>query len=558
MSRRAGNPNWEPTPLRMRSRHWKRLRRYSSGRLSRTPSISYCTQRSCLTCDDAKHDSRPGGDALYKAGSPDTSEASPGLPAAQPASWASHAAIEHRRLKPSMRKLCVEISETPVPSFTPIHGKRRSRGHMADKAQPPDSSRRGHSDVQIAELVVHKLFGKYDHKVALPISAEDNIMPSVVILYGLNGIGKTTVLRMFDGLMRLDFDVFREVPFGTCYLDFNTGQRLQVIRRKNGLHVTFDDHAVILNSELGAKGALNPNDAQKVEDFRTYFFSNVENVSFNFIQANRAELFQRREIDYHRELLTPVQRRIVERQIAEEANPRALADRVKQFISDAQLDSEAFFLTSEPGLFNKVIDDLSQPELAPRSVKEIRDIFNMVHKQDERLARLGLSGDRWDYQQVRTILAKPGMAQNTYTRTVLSTYANLLASRAQARDLIAERLLTFEQVMNEFLLDKTVRVDAMSGITIYAGETRIKEYQLSSGEHQLLYLMVAALTTRRKGTVIAIDEPELSMHIAWQRKLLPNLIRCASNAAPQFVLATHSPDIATRYSENMVELSKSI
>ena len=44
--------------------------------------------------------------------------------------------------------------------------------------------------------------------------------------------------------------------------------------------------------------------------------------------------------------------------------------------------------------------------------------------------------------------------------------------------------------------------------------------------------MVEALITRRRGTVIAIDEPEMSMHIAWQRKLIPNLLRCASNAAP--------------------------
>jgi predicted ATPase len=86
----------------------------------------------------------------------------------------------------------------------------------------------------------------------------------------------------------------------------------------------------------------------------------------------------------------------------------------------------------------------------------------------------------------------------------------------------------------------------------------LDEFQLSSGEYQLLYLMVAALTTRRKGTVLAIDEPELSMHISWQRKLVRNITRCASRAAPQIVLATHSPEIATEYSENMVELSPSV
>jgi len=121
--------------------------------------------------------------------------------------------------------------------------------------------------------------------------------------------------------------------------------------------------------------------------------------------------------------------------------------------------------------------------------------------------------------------------------------------------LIAERLLAFEEVMNDFLEDKTVRVHASSGFVISTDGTSLAEHQLSSGEKQLLYLMVAALTTRRKGTVIAIDEPELSMNIRWQKKLVSNLIRCASRAAPQLILATHSPDVATRYAEYMIELS---
>jgi predicted ATPase len=64
--------------------------------------------------------------------------------------------------------------------------------------------------------------------------------------------------------------------------------------------------------------------------------------------------------------------------------------------------------------------------------------------------------------------------------------------------------------------------------------------------------MVAALVTKRRGTVIAIDEPEMSMHIAWQRKLVDALLRCASNASPQFIFATHAPDIVAEHRESLV------
>jgi predicted ATPase len=215
-------------------------------------------------------------------------------------------------------------------------------------------------------------------------------------------------------------------------------------------------------------------------------------------------------------------------------------------------------VSGEPDLFSKIIEDLTQPAKTPKSPDEIRPILEQVHEQDERDARLGLRRDRWDYKRLIGILNRRASAGDTHTLTVVSTYADFLSSRAQARRLVAERLLTFEEVMDDFFLDKRVRVDAKAGLRISTDGTVLDEFKLSSGEYQLLYLMVAALTTRRHGTVIAIDEPELSMHIAWQRKLVKNLIRCASRAAPQFVLATHSPEVATEFSDRMVELVPSV
>ncbi len=45
-------------------------------------------------------------------------------------------------------------------------------------------------------------------------------MPAVVFIHGRNGIGKTTVLRMLEGIMRLDFNPFRQIPFTSATLTF--------------------------------------------------------------------------------------------------------------------------------------------------------------------------------------------------------------------------------------------------------------------------------------------------------------------------------------------------
>jgi predicted ATPase len=203
-----------------------------------------------------------------------------------------------------------------------------------------------------------------------------------------------------------------------------------------------------------------------------------------------------------------------------------------------------------------MIEDLAQPEESPKSLVEIREAVERVHVQDRVSSRLGLRSDRWDYDRLTKIINRDQL--DSHALTVLSTYVDFLTSRSQARELVAERLITFENVMSEFLLDKRVRVSGKRGFEIRSGDSLLNETQLSSGEFQLLYLMVAALTTRRTGTVLAIDEPEISMHISWQRKLVRNLIKCASRAAPQIVLATHSPEVATEFSGNMVELSPTL
>jgi predicted ATPase len=115
--------------------------------------------------------------------------------------------------------------------------------------------------------------------------------------------------------------------------------------------------------------------------------------------------------------------------------------------------------------------------------------------------------------------------------------------------------MAFETLMNQFLRGKTVSIHMKKGLQIETSSgSLLEEHQLSSGEYHLLFLMVAALVTKRHGTVIAIDEPEMSMHIGWQRKLVPALVECASGAEPLFIFATHSPDLAASYPEAMTEL----
>ncbi|MDR0972410.1 MAG: AAA family ATPase [Prevotellaceae bacterium] len=66
---------------------------------------------------------------------------------------------------------------------------------------------------------------------------------------------------------------------------------------------------------------------------------------------------------------------------------------------------------------------------------------------------------------------------------------------------------------------------------------------LSSGEKQLLGKFFPLFAENVENTIILIDEPEESLHPAWQIYVLPILRRCAKKNNCQFILATHSPQI---------------
>ena len=69
----------------------------------------------------------------------------------------------------------------------------------------------------------------------------------------------------------------------------------------------------------------------------------------------------------------------------------------------------------------------------------------------------------------------------------------------------------------------------------------IEVTNLSSGEKQLLIILLTVLLQDQKPYILILDEPEISMHIDWQRKLINKIIELNPNC--QIIIATHSPTI---------------
>jgi energy-coupling factor transporter ATP-binding protein EcfA2 len=422
--------------------------------------------------------------------------------------------------------------------------------------------------MQLKRFNVHGLFGTMNHIIPFPVASEGQ-GPSMVILYGRNGVGKTTILRMLDGAMHLDFNIFRSIPFSKCSIEFDTGGVLSItpVKRKTlkGLDVTFRNMTVRLHPEHS--GPLLEKDIGAIEKFREFFLSRTEDINYELIDTARLqERFPKEPTTVETEDV--FEGRIVDRVTARRlrANPKAIERRqavsitskVARFILNAQVNYTTFFSTTEPEVFPRIIERLTSRVEKKFKPEDLRDRIERIHNQDKVNTRLGLEADRWDFDQLAAQLKRlsrqSGIVQQQ-ALTVLDAYVEVLESRAAERALIAERLLTFERLVSEFFIDKKISVHPKEGIVIMTDRgIKLKERQLSSGEFHFLFLMVSALVAQRRGTVIAIDEPEMSMHIEWQRKLVRALTECASGAEPLFIFATHSPDLAASYPNALIKL----
>ena len=123
-----------------------------------------------------------------------------------------------------------------------------------------------------------------------------------------------------------------------------------------------------------------------------------------------------------------------------------------------------------------------------------------------------------------------------------------------------DRINNFVNTCNRYLKDKQFLYDP-SNLTLSiwipeAGDRKISLHQLSSGEKQIVSLFSMLYLSHKEsllrgeksqqlnnavGNIIIIDEPELSLSIDWQRRLLPDIIR--SGSCSMMLAVTHSPFI---------------
>lgn len=98
----------------------------------------------------------------------------------------------------------------------------------------------------------------------------------------------------------------------------------------------------------------------------------------------------------------------------------------------------------------------------------------------------------------------------------------------------------FLNIVDELFSETGKRINRQSNeLSFLQYEEEIPPYCLSSGEKQILLILLTVLTEDQQPYVIFMDEPEASLHFEWQRRLIALVRELNPNA--QVIMTTHSP-----------------
>lgn len=362
------------------------------------------------------------------------------------------------------------------------------------------------------------------------------------IMFGLNGSGKTSLLKILHSAMSGDATFLENVPF--------TGATVQIY--SVNYKKIFSRHIVrekAPKEEFAIEHPLEIESRVELPEFVRRRLSKQTRLRWKETPKEKKggalTHWQHRYLPTARLHVSddPFLRSSLSRyadELTEEILDNFFADSVKRLWSSYSSEVlRAVRDAQEKGLASILRAALS-PSIEKRKQKESLDLDKAYESVRKFLKRqdsprpLGAPEDfKKRYQENETIRK---IVQDILL--IEQEIDKAMAARRQLRKLIEDLYSGDKHVIFE---DDEIYVKDVDG-------KQIGLASLSSGEKHLLRILVEALLATE--STILIDEPELSMHIDWQHDLVSNIRLLNPNT--QLILATHSPEIMAEISDDRI------
>ena len=437
--------------------------------------------------------------------------------------------------------------------------------------------------MKITKISVEGLFGIFDHFIPL------NIDERITIIHGLNGFGKSNILRMLDGLVNFKYSVLINVPFNNFKVYFDDKSILEVKKKdieatedkqenivinlyRNGFDkVSFYPDKDYKNTELKTFSDLS--DLIEYSDFLKQRIGRIETVgSFSYDPQKIKRKFSKpliisEEHNWLNDINNNINIRLIESQRLLDVNnsdSSTMHPTVSTYSKElAKLMRDKF---AEYGKESQSLDRtfpiraVQQQHATDLTDEQLKEQLNVLENSRNRLTELGLLDKEEDSEfsnQLKDI--------DDSTRNILSVYVEDTKKKLSIFNNIASKIELLKTIINrKFAYSyKKINFSKEQGFiltTCYPNSNAsdaktISPTDLSSGEQHELVLLYELLFKVEPNSLVLIDEPELSLHVGWQSQFLKDLQEITELADLDILLATHSPDIIQdRWDDLTVEL----
>lgn len=416
--------------------------------------------------------------------------------------------------------------------------------------------------MQISRLQIKNLYDQYNYDIDFNSEEKEQI----TILTGPNGYGKTTILRILKSLNPKSLYYFYVIKFSEIIISFDNNTVLNITQnyKTEAESISAIDYKDELEKEVRfiwnkATGeplthfVYNRTNIEKAR--RTYKFLRgtysrrkafedltnrekeeilLDNEEFNeyIAKANGQEQFLM-QLEALRSCYIPSNRIYNE---AHEENEKLPIEKVREALKDKMTNARFDYLIHSHRIDSIFIKKVLGSVYEDCSLSSYNELKADVEKKMNTIVQYKLA-EKVEIPEY-----------NEENKAVPFAYLKGFKEKFSKFSTILEKTNLFHKMLtSKGFAHKSVEISPQHGFIFKSDNGDIIDgYKLSSGEQNEIIMLYHLIYEVPDQGLLLIDEPENSLHVAWQKTIVDDMKEIADIKHLQIIIATHSPSIVSK------------